>query len=169
MKKGLGVILLLISFGLIALGTYFLFNDKEFTVEFLGIDKPYTVKVKNNSYLKIPETPTKENYVFDGWYCDGKEFDFNSKITSDLKIQAVWLEITENMDDSLKTDFNILFKDEEVNIISSSVVQKGSVVQKPDDPIKDGYKFVGWFNNESEYDFNLEVTSDLILVAKFEK
>ena len=43
--------------------------------------------------IKAPSTPTKDKYVFRGWYEDStfsKEFDFNTPITSDMTLYANW-------------------------------------------------------------------------------
>ena len=43
--------------------------------------------------IKAPETPTKDKYLFRGWYEDStfsKEFDFNTPITSDMTLYAKW-------------------------------------------------------------------------------
>ena len=43
--------------------------------------------------IKAPSTPTKDKYVFRGWYEDStfsKEFDFNTLITSDMTLYANW-------------------------------------------------------------------------------
>lgn len=42
-------------------------------------------------------------------------------------------------------------------------------VSRPEDPIKDGYKFVGWYLNDEIYDFNLPVEDNLTLIAKWEE
>ena len=45
--------------------------------------------------IKAPETPTKDKYLFKGWYEDStfsKEFDFNTPITSDMTLYAKWTE-----------------------------------------------------------------------------
>lgn len=169
MKKGLGVVLLIISFSMIGLGTYYLFKDKEFTVEFIGIDNPYKVKVKNNSYIKRPQDPIKINYIFDGWYIDGKKFSFSSKITNNIKLEAKWIIDSNQLNDEEKDEFNVKFQDDEGKLISYVIVKKGMTVEKPIDPIKEGYKFIGWYKDMEIYDFNFEVTVDMVLTAKFEK
>ena len=43
--------------------------------------------------IKAPSTPTKDKYLFRGWYEDStfsKEFDFNTLITSDMTLYAKW-------------------------------------------------------------------------------
>ena len=43
--------------------------------------------------IKKPSTPTKDKYLFRGWYEDStfsKEFDFNTPITSDMTLYAKW-------------------------------------------------------------------------------
>ena len=40
-----------------------------------------------------PEDPTKEGYVFSGWYSDAEltsEYDFNSPVTEDITLYAKW-------------------------------------------------------------------------------
>ena len=67
-----------------------------FTVEFdLDNGKEYVVKqVKPNDTVEKIETPTKKGYTFLGWYVGNEKYDFNSKVTSSLKIVAKWEEIT---------------------------------------------------------------------------
>ena len=61
-------------------------------VKFEGvtIDSPDNqVEVDKNGILKLP-TPSKEGYTFDGWYVDGKKWDENTPISSDITITAKW-------------------------------------------------------------------------------
>lgn len=50
-------------------------------------------------------------------------------------------------------------------------VQCGDTLQKPNNPQKDGYKFIGWQDEETGkfWDFNDAVERNMTLIAKFEK
>ncbi len=48
-------------------------------------------------------------------------------------------------------------------------VKSGEVVSPISNPKKNNYKFLGWYLDDEIYDFSLPVTSDIKLVAKFEK
>lgn len=52
--------------------------------------------VKNNK-VSSPVNPTREGYVFDGWYTDKgltKKYDFDTKVTDSLTLYAKWVEKT---------------------------------------------------------------------------
>lgn len=46
-------------------------------------------------------------------------------------------------------------------------IPKKSYVSEPVDPVKDGYKFIGWFEDDDLYDFTTPVTRDIYLQAKW--
>lgn len=50
-------------------------------------------------------------------------------------------------------------------------VQCGDTLQKPNNPQKDGYKFIGWQDEETGkfWDFNDAVERNMTLIARFEK
>lgn len=50
---------------------------------------------------------------------------------------------------------------------SEQVVSEGDTVIRPEDPVREGYVFEGWFVGENAYDFNAAVTSDLTLTARW--
>lgn len=53
-------------------------------------------KVGENGNIIEPNAPTKEGYNFLGWYLNDEEFDFNTKITSDITLTARWEKVDEN-------------------------------------------------------------------------
>lgn len=67
-------------------------KKKEYTVRFnanggTAISEQVVVQ---DGKVKMPTDPTKEGYDFIGWYVNGKKYDFDTKVTSDLEITARW-------------------------------------------------------------------------------
>ena len=52
---------------------------------------------------------------------------------------------------------------------TKQTVKDGEKAQKPADPAKEGYKFIGWYVGDKEYDFSAPVMTDLVIEARFEK
>ena len=86
------------------------------------------------------------------------------------------IEITEEFDttydvlyseylDSLKV--KVTFSNE--GALKIVKIEKDTCITKPVDPTKEGYTFLGWYNGDELFDFNQKVTSDIQLVAKWEK
>lgn len=48
------------------------------------------LKVDKDGRIPKPADPTKEGYIFDGWYYNGELFDFNTKVTGDITLEARW-------------------------------------------------------------------------------
>ncbi len=46
--------------------------------------------IKEKGTVVKPSNPTKDGYTFVEWQLDGKEFDFNTKITKDITLKAKW-------------------------------------------------------------------------------
>ena len=69
------------------------------------------IRVKANGTIVKPEDPTKEGYIFGGWYSDPEctvEFDFDAKITKNTTLYAQWIpeetETEDKPDDGKDTD-----------------------------------------------------------------
>ena len=70
-------------------------NPATHTVTFdsMGGSEIAPKEVVSGLKIKAPSTPTKDKYLFRGWYEDStfnKEFDFNTLITSDMTLYAKW-------------------------------------------------------------------------------
>lgn len=48
-------------------------------------------------------------------------------------------------------------------------ISKDEYVKKPDDPVKNGYNFLGWYYNDVKFNFNSKINKDITLVAKWSK
>ena len=163
MKKKLGIIILIISIIMIGIGIYFMAQDKTYIVKFVGIETEITQEVSEGNYVRRPEDPTKEGYEFLGWYNKGVLFNFNTKITEDIVLEAKWQE------SNLQDTYTVTFDTDGGSSIDPVMVAKGELLQKPVDPTKEGYIFDKWYVDNVEYDFNKEVTSDITLKATWKK
>ena len=65
--------------------------------------------------------------------------------------------------------YKVLFDANGGSDVSAALVVSGGTVSKPEDPTRDGYVFVGWYNGANAYDFSATVTGDLTLTAKWGK
>ena len=50
----------------------------------------------------------------------------------------------------------------------ASQIRANTPAARPADPTKEGYTFIGWYNGESEWNFETPVTADLTLTAKWQ-
>ena len=65
--------------------------EEGFTVTYQVDDgEKFTQTVAKGGKATAPQEPTREGFVFDGWYLDGNEFDFSAPITSDITLTAHW-------------------------------------------------------------------------------
>lgn len=65
------------------------------TFETNGGNKTDSVKVNKNGTLSKPTEPTKDGYIFDGWYSDKEcktAYDFGTKVTKSMTLYAKWVE-----------------------------------------------------------------------------
>ncbi len=131
-----------------------------------GSSIPPIEGVRYGSTIGAPDSPMKEDYIFDGWYCDNKygdEWDFpNQTVTTDLTLYAKWL-----------VAHTVHFDSQGGNAVSSLInVLHGEKIDEPTvSPVKAGYTFAGWYKTASydeAWDFDNDmVDSDVTLYAKW--
>ena len=134
--------------------------------------KETVVNVNKGDKVETIEEPKKEGYTFDGWYLGEEKYDFNKEVTSDLKLVAKWTKnnVQEEPETPVKTKTYIVkFNTDSESVINDLKVKKNDKVTKPSDPVKNGYKFLGWYLNGKLYNFDKKVTKNITLVAKWEK
>ena len=125
----------------------------------------------------VPEYPaTLETgaYTFDGWYIDEtmqQRFSFENATmpAKPLVLHANWVPVTHRVTTWLTVD-----KDTPVNVGNSNVqtVPHGGTAEAPAEPVRDPYKFIGWFyvdenGTEKAFDFSMPVHRNLDLYAKW--
>ena len=132
------------------------FEPKVYTVKFTNGEKVNELKVTHGHPVTKPEDPVKEGYQFIGWFDGEKAFSFDKPITADVNLVAKFEPRT----------YTVKFTDGET--VNESKVTHGHPVTKPEDPVKEGYQFIGWFDGETVFSFDKPITADVNLVAKFE-
>lgn len=129
--------------------------------------KYHTMLFTSGTTISLPSDPEIDDHVFLGWYVDTSyvtEFDVNDPLPSnfiDVYGQSVLIE---------DYVFRVSFETNGGNVIDSQIKMIGKTVVEPNDPIKNGYIFDGWFRDETfedAYDFNQIQNEDLTLYAKW--
>ena len=131
--------------------------------------KKYSVTFNTNSDISVPSqivtegskaikpnNPSKDGYTFDKWMLNGKEYDFNTSVNSNITLVANWKEIK---------NYTVSFNTNGAETIPNQIVKEGNKVIKPTDPVKMGSAFVEWQFNGKAYDFDSVVTKDMVLKA----
>lgn len=63
--------------------------------------------------------------------------------------------------------YTITFNSNGGTEINAVKVKKDGLLEKPEDPIKDGYVFDGWFYNDELFDFTTKIEKDITLEARY--
>ena len=137
------------------------------TVTFEGNGGSPTVSqtVNDGGKAVLPEQPSRQGYVFKGWFLDNgtfsEGFDFETVVTSDVTLYAKWTRV-----------FVVTFHNENGNAISAQTVEEGQTAAEPTDVFYNGteenWMLEGWYTEEellNVFDFDATLTSDTELWA----
>ncbi|MDE6661287.1 MAG: InlB B-repeat-containing protein [Anaeroplasmataceae bacterium] len=124
-----------------------------------------SISLLKGSKLDELQEPTKEGYVFKGWYAD-KEYttlwNIDDIIERDITLYAKWDKIPV---------YTVTFDSQGGTSIASVSLTKGSKLDKLQEPTKEGYVFKGWYVDK-EYTtlWNIDdiVERDITLYAKWD-
>ena len=140
-------------------------EDNIYTVSFdsMGSTAIDSQTVKEGETAVKPTDPKKEGFTFVEWQLGGVAYDFNSVVSQDITLVANY-----NINES--TEMILVMLDyqngQETGILE---IIKGGKMTEPPTPVKQGYKFIGWFDLDSKFDFDTSLNEGITLTAKWEE
>lgn len=148
-------------------------NDDGWVVVFNPNDRDQVLTqtiVADGATLTVPESPTRTDYVFTGWYttkrCAGEPFDFSTPITGDLFLYAGWATTR------VRVIFDLGYEGAEAVAVSVDGGQTIATEQFPAVTERDNYTFLGWATDAraaAMFDPAQPVTRDMTLYAVWQQ
>ena len=125
------------------------------------------LKVVEGQKVTKPQDPTKENYIFSGWYKEATcttVWDFEKEtVISNVTLYAKWVETAQAC--------TVTFDAQGGSDVAPLTVNKGERLVKPTDPTKTDCSFLGWYKDAaytSAWEFSTDVVNgDITLYARW--
>lgn len=117
-------------------------------------------KEKETSFEKIDYYTDWNNKKY---WKDNEYFDILNIVITSKK------DLDKYVKEHVKNKYEVSFDSDGGSAVSAQTVEEGSKVSVPPTPTKDGYKFIEWQLDGKVYDFNLLVTKNIVLKAKWEQ
>ena len=140
--------------------------DKTYSISFVNYDNSVLQKIDVKEGV-LPtysaSTPTRPN-------SNNKEYTFKEwspaivVATKDATYKAVFEETELEVN-----KFTVTFNVEGGSSIATQKVEEGNKATKPTDPTKADHKFLGWFREDKEFDFDTAISANITLTAKWER
>ena len=134
---------------------------------FIDEDNAIVVDYVYNSIVREIEEPSKEEYIFLGWYLGEEKYDFSSLLTKDLTLFAKFVKDSEYTPE-LVISFNSTGAHVEIADMKVNRLDEFSNLPAVE---REGYKFLGWYLDDKlviEGDIIKEI-SNFTLIAKWEE
>ncbi len=137
------------------------------TVKVTFYDLNLTYDVDKGSTISIPDEPTKENFIFDGWYKDeeyNEPWNFvEDRINKDTILYAKWTSNPTLVYHQVVVDFGY------DNLIETYDVLAGNLVDILD-PKRDGFDFMGWLKDGEPFNIKEKlITENITLTATWQR
>ena len=161
----IGAVIILLIAGICA--GIFLKNNQESTTKTITV----TFVSENDEILKTEERERgslleqwdpENTERFIGWFTEnGIPFDFESEVNNDMTLYAKY---SSPEDDIVYITMTFLVDGE---FFESLGVPENDTAPEPEAPVKEGYTFVGWYENDTLFDFSKPITEEHTLNAVF--
>ena len=126
-----------------------------YTVSFdtYGGSSVLSQQIEEDAFATEPAAATRQGYTFNGW-----NYDFTKAVTQDVNIFAKWL----------ANDYVVSFNANGGDSVADLTVTYNEPYTLPT-PVKNGYTFLGWNYNGSNFDQNgvWNIAQNITLVAKW--
>ena len=148
---------------------------KEFTITFdtRGGSEVKPITIAEGATITLPRNPTKEGYIFDGWYLSDEfieKFNATQTISSNITVYAKWKEDGGNQDE--KQSYTITFDTQGGSEVKSITIAEGETITLPSNPTKEGYIFDGWYLSEEfieKFNATQTISSNITVYAKWKE
>ena len=145
---------------------------KEFTITFdtQGGSEVKPITIAEGAKITLPRNPTKEGYIFDGWYSSDEfieKFNATQTISSNITVYARWKE-DGNQDE--KQSYTITFDTQGGSEVKSITIAEGETITLPSNPTKEGYIFDGWYLSDEfieKFNATQTISSNITVYAKW--
>ena len=110
-----------------------------------------------------PADPVKEGSEFSGWFIDEEctqAFDWTSEVTEHITLYAGWDIVLHTVSFDLNGG---------TGNVSDLRIAEGKTATAPEDPVKDGFDFDGWYLGDERFDFSSPIASDITLTAHWKE
>jgi len=105
--------------------------------------------IKYDKKASQPEDPSRDGYIFGGWYNGEVKYNFNDAVKGNLTLVAKWDEIP---------TFTVKFV-AEGNVVEEITVEQGKDAKAPKAPAVEGKTFVKWEGTYTNVTENTEVVA----------
>lgn len=119
------------------------------------------IQVEEGKVAKAPNDPTREDYLFSGWYTSpeltGDAYGFSTEVTESFTLHAKWTL------DAANAEY-IRFVDHRQNTTTLVEAVAGKV-PAPTNPTRAGYRFGGWYTTKAGLTWNEKAPVEFPAVA----
>ena len=147
---------------------------KEFTITFdtQGGSEVKPITIAEGATITLPRNPTKEGYIFDGWYLSDEfieEFNATQTISSNITVYAKWIEDNGQEEPPVGKTYSITFM-VDGGTYKTLNISEGSVITLPENPEKKCCIFEGWYIDEDlleQFNATQDISQDIVVYAKW--
>ena len=147
---------------------------KEFTITFdtQGGSEVKPITIAEGATITLPRNPTKEGYLFDGWYLSDafvEKFVATKTITGDITLYAKWIEDNGQEEPPVAKTYSITFMVDGVTYKTFNI-SEGGVITLPENPEKKCCIFEGWYIDEDlleKFNATQDISQDIVVYAKW--